>query len=129
MDKREAFYRSDYVIIATPTNYDVETNCFNTESVESLISDISIINPNAVIIIKSTIPVGFTEKIKRQFNFENIIFSPEFLREGRALLDNLYPSRIIIGSHSNKALKFLELIKEVTLKKDVNVLLTNSTEA
>ena len=129
LDKREAFYRSDYVIIATPTNYDVETNCFNTKSVESLISDISIINPNAVIIIKSTIPVGFTEKIKRQFNFENIIFSPEFLREGRALLDNLYPSRIIIGSHSNKALKFLELIKEVTLKKDVNVLLTNSTEA
>jgi UDPglucose 6-dehydrogenase len=129
VDKRKAFSNADYVIIATPTNYDEETNYFNTQSVESLIFDITDINPNTSIIIKSTVPVGFTENIKRKLKYKDIIFFPEFLREGKALLDNLYPSRIIIGSKSKKALKFLELMKEVILKKDINILLTNSTEA
>ena len=129
VDKRKAFSNADYVIIATPTNYDEETNYFNTQSVESLIFDITDINPNTSIIIKSTVPVGFTENIKRKLKYQDIIFFPEFLREGKALLDNLYPSRIIIGSKSNKALKFLELMKEVILNKDINILLTNSTEA
>jgi len=129
LNKEIAFEGADFVIIATPTNYDIETNYFNTDSVESLIKDIININSNAVIIIKSTVPVGFTEKVKTKLNFNNIIFSPEFLREGRALIDNLYPSRIIIGSKTSKAKKFSELIQEVTLKKDVEILLTNSTEA
>ena len=129
VDKRKAFSNSDYVIIATPTNYDEDTNYFDTESVESLILDIKNINPNALIIIKSTVPVGFTENIKRRLKHNNIIFSPEFLREGRALFDNLYPSRIVVGSKSNKARIFLELLKEVVLKKDVEVLLTESSEA
>lgn len=129
VDKYEAIKDSEFVIIATPTNYDIETNFFNTVSVESLINDIRIINSNATIIIKSTVPVGFTEKMKMQFNYEDIFFSPEFLREGTALLDNLHPSRIIIGAKSNKAIKFLSLIKKATLKKDVEVLLTQSTEA
>ena len=129
LSKEKAFENADYAIIATPTNYDTETNCFNTESVESLIFDIININPNVVIVIKSTVPVGFTERVKVQFNFKNIIFSPEFLREGQALHDNLYPSRIIIGSHSKSAQKFSELLQELTLKKDVKVLLTNSKEA
>ncbi|MBT4910663.1 MAG: nucleotide sugar dehydrogenase [Alphaproteobacteria bacterium] len=129
LDKKKAFDDSDYIVIATPTNYDVDTNFFNTNSVESLISDIRVINPNAMIIIKSTVPVGFTEEMKIKFNFDDILFSPEFLREGRALYDNLYPSRIIIGSKSKRAIKFLELLKEVTLKKEVDTILTNSTEA
>ena len=129
LDKNKAFDDSDYIVIATPANYDVDTNFFNTNSVESLISDIRVINPNAMIIIKSTVPVGFTEEMKIKFNFDDILFSPEFLREGRALYDNLYPSRIIIGSKSKRAIKFLELLKEVTLKKEVDTILTNSTEA
>ena len=128
-DKNEAIKGSDFVIIATPTNYDVATNFFNTDSVKSIIDDTREINSKATIVIKSTVPVGFTEKIKRQLNYEDIFFSPEFLREGRALFDNLYPSRIVIGSKSEKAISFLKIMKEAVLKKDVEFLLTHSTEA